>query len=96
WTRGLSPNEIRAIYTAGVNGKGVLEAAVEAEVEEVKLSAVISGSNLTISWPTAVAGFTLESTDRLPATTWTPVAGVQNNSVSIPLGGDSKFYRLRK
>ena len=47
WTRGLSPNEILAIYTAGLNGKGVLEAEVIAEVEGVKLSAVISGSNLT-------------------------------------------------
>ena len=73
-----------------------MEAAVEAEVEAPKLSAVVSGSDLTISWPTAVAGFTLESTDRLPATSWTPVAGIQNNSVSIPIGGDSKFYRLRK
>ena len=96
WTRGLSPQEILAIYTAGLNGKGVLEAEVEAEVEGVKLSAVVSGSNLIISWPAAAAGFTLESADRLPATSWTPVAGVQNNSVSIPIGTGSKFYRLRK
>ena len=46
WTRGLSPNEILAVYTAGLNGKGVLEAEVGAEPEAVKLSAVVSGSRL--------------------------------------------------
>ena len=83
-------------YTAGLNGKGILEAEVVAEVGGVKLSAVISGFNLIISWPTGAAGFNLESTDRLPATSWTPVAGIQNNSVSLPIGAGNKFCRLRK
>ena len=60
------------------------------------LTAVHSGTSLVISWPASVAGFTLESTDSLPAPGWTPVGGVVNNSVSVAIGSGNKFYRLRQ
>ena len=60
------------------------------------LSIASSGNSLTISWPPAVTGFTLESTDSLTTPGWTPVSGVANNSVTITISAGNKFYRLRK
>jgi hypothetical protein len=55
-----------------------------------------AGNQLTLSWPVDVSGFTLESTDKLPATAWTPVPGVLNNQVTVTLSTENRFYRLRK
>ena len=60
------------------------------------LSVSRSAGSVTISWPAAVTGFTLESTDSLPAPSWTPVSVGANNSVTITIGSGNKFYRLRK
>ena len=60
------------------------------------LTAVHSGNSLVISWPASVTGFTLESTDSLPAPGWTTVGGVVNNSATITIGPGNKFYRLRQ
>ncbi len=62
----------------------------------VKLAFALAGSKVTISWPADAAGFTLESSGTLPASSWTAVAGVQNNSVTVNADGQSRFYRLRK
>jgi len=96
WTRGLSPSEIRAIYDAGLSGKGILDAVVGPDAEPPKLTVSLSGTQLTISWPASATGFTLESADALPSTTWPPVPGVQNNSVTVAIGAGNKFYRLKK
>ena len=55
-----------------------------------------SGSQLTISWPVEVTGFTLESADALNAATWTEVGGVVNNQVTVDASIGTRFYRLRK
>jgi len=55
-----------------------------------------SGSNLTLSWPAAATGFTLESKTSLQDATWTTVPGVVNNSVTVSMTGTSQFYRLKK
>jgi hypothetical protein len=55
-----------------------------------------SGNNLTLFWDIALTGFTLESTDELPATTWTAVGGVVDNSVTVDASTGAKFYRLHK
>ncbi|PYX63925.1 MAG: hypothetical protein DMG78_31085, partial [Acidobacteria bacterium] len=60
------------------------------------LTATRSGSELILSWPTSATGFTLESTGALPASSWTTVGGVVNNSVTNTIGPGNKFYRLRK
>jgi hypothetical protein len=50
-----------------------------------------------ISWPASYTGYVLESTGALPATTWTPVSGVQNNQATIVHSkAGNQFYRLRK
>ena len=92
WNRGLNLNEILAVYQAGLKGKGVLEAGTS--VAAPSLQASLAGANLIISWPSAINGFTLESTDRLSGGTWSPVPGVTGNSVTLPIGAGNKFFRL--
>jgi hypothetical protein len=55
-----------------------------------------SGNSLTISWPASVTDFTLETADNLPASGWTLVDGVVNNSVTVTIGAANKFYRLKQ
>jgi hypothetical protein len=62
----------------------------------VALSVSRSRSEVTISWPATAVGFTLESAASLPASTWTPVSGVQNNSITVNASTGTQFYRLRK
>lgn len=60
------------------------------------LSASLSVNSLTISWPTGVTGYTLESTDSLTNPSWGTVGGVVNNSVTVTVAPGNKFYRLRQ
>ena len=55
-----------------------------------------SGSSVTISWPTYVTGFTLESSPSLSPASWTAVSGVVNNSVTVVNPSGKRFYRLKK
>ena len=55
-----------------------------------------AGANVVISWPTASAGYTLESSATMAANSWTAVGGVANNSVTVTPSGAQVFYRLRK
>ena len=60
------------------------------------LAVARTGNNLSLSWPTGVSGFVLESADALPAATWNAVPGVVNNAVTITIGSGTKFYRLKQ
>lgn len=72
----------------------------------VALSAVLFGNSVAIScvaisWPQSAAGFNLEVTDNLATPKWTavstaPVAVGNNNTVTVPLSGGARFYRLKK
>ncbi|MEK7675014.1 MAG: Ig-like domain-containing protein [Verrucomicrobiota bacterium] len=60
-----------------------------------------SGDTLVISWLKSADGFALEVTDGLIAPNWTPVATPpvvvsEENTVTLPLAGGTKFYRLKK
>jgi uncharacterized repeat protein (TIGR03803 family) len=65
-----------------------------------QLSISASGPNVTLIWPTNVAGLTLQSTPSLdPPAVWTPVSSgpvVVNglNTVTNPMSGAQQFYRL--
>ena len=60
------------------------------------LSIVQNGNTVTLSWPVDATGFTLESSPNL-GHPWTPVPGVINNSVTLPLTPalNKDFFRLR-
>ena len=94
WKRSLSPDEILAIYNAGLAGKDLTTAVVE---RGVSLSIAPSAGLFTISWPDSVTGFMLEFAGTLgPSATWTPVSGVIANRITISPTNGSTFYRLRK
>jgi hypothetical protein len=60
------------------------------------LSVSAGKGNLTIAWDPAVSGGMLETTTSLlPPVQWTPVTGVINNQVIVPIQGTTRFYRLR-
>lgn len=60
------------------------------------LNFTLAGTQLTLSWPAAATGFTLESTESLPANSWTVVGGVVNNQVTVDASSGMRFYRLKK
>ena len=60
-----------------------------------KLAVTLNGTNLILSWSTNYPAFVLEGADQLDGT-WTTVSGVTGCSATLPVGADSRFYRLRK
>jgi hypothetical protein len=85
-----------AITQQGPHFYGVTLQQTAAAVAPPVLNASLSGSNLTISWEPSITGYTLESSGTLPGTTWTPVPGVVNNSVTVNASAGTSFFRLRK
>lgn len=77
---------------------GPLSSAVAARVPSVgdapQLSIVKAGNQVTLSWPAAAAGFTLESKTDLREANWTVVGTV--NPTTVSLGAGAKYFRLRK
>ena len=61
-----------------------------------------TGENLTLSWPLASAGFTLQSRTNLLGGDWLPVESVVPQlvggqwQVSLSISGDTRFFRLQK
>jgi hypothetical protein len=60
------------------------------------LSITQSGNSITLSWPTSVTGYTLESASAVSGAAWSPVPGVVNNSVTVTIAPGNKFYRLKQ
>jgi hypothetical protein len=62
----------------------------------VTLNLVKNANNITISWPKADTGYTLQSTPTLLAPSWQAVPGVDyvNNTVTLPIGPGTMFFRL--
>jgi uncharacterized repeat protein (TIGR03803 family) len=65
-----------------------------------QLTIIPSGANVILTWPTNAAGFTLQSTTNLGASAvWAtnspgPVVVNGQNTVTNPITGTQKFYRL--
>ena len=55
-----------------------------------------TGNSVTLSWPTSYTGFTLESASAVTGASWSPVPGVVNNSVTVPIAPGNQFYRLKQ
>lgn len=84
-----------ASWFFGVDDFGVYSIAPQVTAGPT-LTVQRNGTQITISWPGTVSGFVLESNANLTAGNWTPVAGVNNNSVTLSAPPGSQFYRLRK
>ena len=87
----LSPDEIRAAQVIGPN---------QVLTTNATINAVMAGGNLTISWPVAAAGFTLQSRTNLISGSWqavpSPAAQIVGSQwqITIPNTGGTEFYRL--
>jgi hypothetical protein len=61
-----------------------------------------TGTNLTVSWPVAFAGFTLQSCTNLASTNWATVSSPMpqivgtNYQIALPAGNAAQFFRLAK
>ncbi len=97
WQGVLAPEQVAAHYAAGPN------TVPEPPVQAPALAIRREGSNILLSWPAAATGFVLESTASLaPPVNWSPVdtgAAVEQGGqklLTLPLGAESRFYRMRK
>ena len=59
------------------------------------LSCSLAGTQITLSWPADVIGYTLEYAESLSATSWTPVSGVVNNQVTVDASVGMRYFRLK-
>jgi hypothetical protein len=64
------------------------------------LTAVRSDTGITISWPTNTVGVVLEFSESLSPSSWRAETSVQSvdtgrATVSVPIAGQNRFYRLR-
>ena len=64
-----------------------------------QLSITRSGIKVILRWPANATGFTLQSATNLPSSVWTtnspaPVVIAGQNTVTNPISGKQKFYRL--
>jgi hypothetical protein len=87
----LSPEEILASDLLGPNATLSTSGA--------SLKASISGGNITLSWPLANAGFSVQSKSSLSSPTWltltNPPTVVGNQwEVTVPNSGGAQFFRL--
>jgi hypothetical protein len=64
-----------------------------------QLAILQSASNVIMTWPTSVTGFTLQSSTNLSSAVWStvtpsPVVVNGQNTVTNPISGTQRFYRL--
>lgn len=59
-----------------------------------RLSIAPSGNNVVVSWATNFTSFGLQAATNLTTAPWQPVAGVVNNSVTVPASGRQRYFRL--
>jgi hypothetical protein len=71
-------------------------AAPVSTVTPVAISLARSGSSITISWPVAASGWTLQSTPSLINPSWQTVSGVVNNSATVTFSPGDLFFRLAR
>jgi hypothetical protein len=61
-----------------------------------RLQIIRTATTVTLSWPAEFTEYELETADSLPATSWNPVPGVVNNSVTLDATESRRFFQLRK
>jgi uncharacterized repeat protein (TIGR03803 family) len=85
---------------AGSSGQGTLFSISLGPVSAPAVTVTRSGANVILTWPVNACGFSLRSTTNLaPPAVWTsvspgPVLLDGQNTVTNPLSGPQRFYRL--
>jgi autotransporter-associated beta strand protein len=93
----ISGVPFRISYTGGTGNDVVLTQLAGLPILKILLS---GNTNVVLSWPTNVTGFTLEANTNLSSNFWAvvsppPVASGTNNVVTNAASGAQRFYRLR-
>jgi hypothetical protein len=82
-----------ALYGTTIAGGAAGYGTVYAIVFPPSLTIARLGTNVILTWPTDVTGYSLQSaTNLVPPVNWTTVSG--QNSVTNPGSGHQKFFRL--
>ena len=92
--KGLAPGFTYTLDTAG--GKGLRLTATSAGVATTPPNLKITrlgATQVVVSWPGFVSGWTLQQATGFPATAWVPIAA-PGNSVTLPVSEGSRFFRL--
>ena len=87
--RAISAGEASTLGSPGAGG-----ILVPSFASAPMLASQQSANGAVISWPTQFVGYALESKTDLASSTWAPVPCITNNSVNIPAGVGSQFFRL--
>ena len=74
----------------GSGGSGTVFSLALAPATAPQITINLSGTNVILTW--SEPGFTLQSATNLAAPVWTTISG--QNTVTNPLSGTQKFYRL--
>jgi hypothetical protein len=90
-----------AIDEARLYNRALSAAEVQALMSDPQLSIAQSGASVVLSWPAAALDFVLESSDSLSPANWTTVTESivvdgTRNTVTLPIGSASQFYRLKQ
>jgi uncharacterized repeat protein (TIGR03803 family) len=77
----------------GSSGNGTVFSLSVTLPSAPQLTIMLSGTNVILTWPTNVTGFTLQTaTNLVSPVVWIPVSG--QNAVTNPVSGKQMFYRL--
>lgn len=82
----------RGAVSAG--GAAVAVRIIAPPVEPPTLTIQRAGASVTVSWPAAFVGFTLQANPTVGPGGWVAVPGVTGNSVTVPIEGFARFFRL--
>lgn len=71
------------------------------QIDPPLLAAEVSGTNLVVSWPATVSGYSLQSVDSVTSTNWlpvtnTPMLGGLRQYVTNAVSDGQRFYRLKR
>jgi hypothetical protein len=91
-------NTVSLVLTdeSGVVNQGPMIYAVTLQLTAPVLNYSLSGTSLTLFWDPSITNYVLETVAQLSAaaTSWTPVPGVVNNSVTVDASTGAGFFRL--
>ena len=72
------------------------DAVVITVTSTIVLSVGRSGTNLNLSWTGGSAPYVLERADSIGMSGWVPVLTNSGQNVTVPISGNSKFFRVRE
>jgi uncharacterized repeat protein (TIGR03803 family) len=88
----LSSNTLYGTASYGGSGNGTVFSLSLGAISAPQLTVIPSGANIILTWPTNVAGFTLQSTPALTST-FTNIPGATSPYTNA-ITGAQQFFRL--